>query len=75
MAQILVRDLDDERCMRLKEQARRHGRSLQGEAKLVLRQALGLIGHFLSLPVNIHESAFLLVSALSIRRGDPTPGL
>ncbi len=42
MAQILIRDLDDETVKRLKERARRHGRSLQGEAKLILAQAAGL---------------------------------
>jgi plasmid stability protein len=42
MAQILVRDLDDDVVVRLKDRARRHGRSLQGEAKLVLTQAAGL---------------------------------
>jgi len=42
MAQILIRDLDDETVKRLKDRARRHGRSLQGEAKLILTQAAGL---------------------------------
>lgn len=45
MAQILVRDLDDETVRRLKERARRHGRSLQGEAKLILTQAAGISFH------------------------------
>jgi antitoxin FitA len=42
MGQILIRDLDEETIRRLKERARRHGRSLQGEAKLILTQAAGL---------------------------------
>jgi len=42
MAQILVRDLDDETVARLKERARRHGRSLQGEARQILARAAGL---------------------------------
>jgi len=42
MARILIRDLDDETVRRLKERARRHGRSLQGEAKLILTQAAGI---------------------------------
>jgi plasmid stability protein len=42
MAKLLIRDLDDETVRRLKERARRHGRSLQGEAKLILTQAAGL---------------------------------
>lgn len=39
MAQILVRDLDKTILERLKMQARRHGRSLQGEVKLILIEA------------------------------------
>ena len=42
MAQILVRDLDDETVKRLKDRARRNGRSLQGEARLILTRAAGL---------------------------------
>ena len=42
MARILIRDLDDETVKRLKERARRHGRSLQGEAKLILTHAAGM---------------------------------
>lgn len=41
MPDILVRGLDDETVKRLKARARQHGRSLQGEAKLVLEQAAG----------------------------------
>ncbi len=41
MPDILVRGLDEETLRRLKERARRHGRSLQGEAKLLLEQAAG----------------------------------
>ncbi len=42
MPQILIRDLDSETVERLKVRAQRHGRSLQGEAKLILEQAAGL---------------------------------
>ena len=42
MPDILVRGLDEETVKRLKARARRHGRSLQGEAKLVLEQAAGM---------------------------------
>ncbi|OHB61792.1 MAG: hypothetical protein A2Y76_08020 [Planctomycetes bacterium RBG_13_60_9] len=42
MARILIRDLDEETVRRLKERARRHGRSLQGEAKLILTHAAGI---------------------------------
>jgi plasmid stability protein len=39
MAQVLVRDLDETTVERLKERARRHGRSLQREAKAILEEA------------------------------------
>ncbi len=41
MADILVRDLDDDVVTRLKERARLSGRSLQNETKLILEQAAG----------------------------------
>lgn len=39
MAQLLVRKLDESVVARLKEQARRHGRSLQAEVKSILERA------------------------------------
>jgi len=42
MARILVRDLDDKTVRRLKERARQHGRSLEGEARLILTHAAGI---------------------------------
>jgi plasmid stability protein len=42
MPDILVRGLDHATVKRLKARARRHGRSLQGEAKLVLELAAGM---------------------------------
>lgn len=39
MPQVLVRDLNPETIERLKERAKRHGRSLQGEAKVILEAA------------------------------------
>jgi plasmid stability protein len=41
MSDILVRGLDAQAVKRLKARAKRHGRSLQGEAKLLLEQAAG----------------------------------
>ena len=40
MAQILVRALGEDVVERLKQRARREGRSLQGEAKIILEQAV-----------------------------------
>jgi plasmid stability protein len=39
MAQVLVRDLDPEVVERLKDRARQHGRSLQGEVRSILEGA------------------------------------
>ncbi len=39
MAEVLVRDLDSDTVERLKSRAKRHGRSLQGEAKAILEAA------------------------------------
>ena len=41
MADILIRGIDDGAMKRLKARAKRHGRSLQGEARLLLEQAAG----------------------------------
>lgn len=41
MSDILVRGLKDETVKRLKARAKRHGRSLQGEAKMLIEQAAG----------------------------------
>ena len=38
MPQLLIRNLDEKTINRLKEQAKRHNRSLQGEAKLILEE-------------------------------------
>ena len=42
MAQILVRDLDDETVQGLKARAQQHGRSLEAEARQILSRATGL---------------------------------
>ena len=42
MAQLLVRDLDHNTIERLKARARRYGRSLQGEVKVILIDATTL---------------------------------
>jgi len=39
MSQLLVRDLDPTVVERLKQRAKQHGRSLQGEAKAILEAA------------------------------------
>ena len=42
MPDILIRGLDAQALKRLKTRAKKHGRSLQGEAKLLLEQAAGI---------------------------------
>lgn len=42
MARILIRDIDDKTVNRLKDRARQHGRSLEGEARLILTHAAGI---------------------------------
>jgi len=44
MPDILIRELDAQAVKRLKARAKRNGRSLQGEAKLLLEQAAGIGG-------------------------------
>jgi hypothetical protein len=39
MAQLLIRRLDDDAKMRLKARAKRHGRSLEAEARAILEDA------------------------------------
>lgn len=40
MAQLIVRNLDDELVARLKQRAAKHGRSAEAEHREILRQAL-----------------------------------
>ena len=42
MAQLFVRDLDTKTVERLKTRAKQHGRSLQGEVKVILIEATAL---------------------------------
>lgn len=42
MPDLLIRGLDEQTVKRLKAHARRHGRSLQGEARVVIETAAGL---------------------------------
>lgn len=42
MAQILIRGLDADTLARLKARARRHGRSLQGEVRMILETSVAL---------------------------------
>jgi plasmid stability protein len=44
MAQLLVRNLDEEMIKRLKMLAKRHNRSLQGQVKLILEEGAMLSG-------------------------------
>lgn len=50
MAEILVRDLEPELVKQLKSLAKQHGRSLQKEIKLILKE---------SVPLNLSEAAMV----------------
>jgi plasmid stability protein len=53
MAQLIVRNLDDDLVRRLRERAGAHGRSSEEEHRRILRSALfsdGLAAHLLSIP-------------------------
>jgi len=41
MGDILIRNLDEQTLKRLKAQAKRHGRSLQSEVRLLVKRAAG----------------------------------
>jgi len=41
MSDVLIREIDGQALKRLKDRARRNGRSLQSEARLILEQAAG----------------------------------
>ena len=57
MAQILVRDLNPDVIERLKGQAKRHGRSLQGEVKVILESAAKLpMGEARQLAARLRQS-------------------
>lgn len=58
MAQILVRHLEPRTVKRLKMQARRHGRSLQGEAKAILEAALPLTGPEFAARLAAHDDLY-----------------
>lgn len=45
MAQIVVRNIDEEVKVRLKRRASRHGHSMEEEMRQILRSALGDEGH------------------------------
>jgi antitoxin FitA len=42
MSQILIRGLDEKMVARLKARAKRNGRSLEGEARIILESAAGV---------------------------------
>ena len=48
MAQVLVRNLDDNTVKMLKRRAKKHGRSLSSEVKTILQDAVGSTGDWRS---------------------------
>lgn len=49
MAQLVVRNLEDEVKARLRKRAQRHGRSTEEEVREILRNAVGMRAEFLLL--------------------------
>ena len=58
MADILIRGVDETTLRRLKSRAKRHGRSLQGEAKLLLEEAAGISGDEVSTMLSTWRKRF-----------------
>jgi antitoxin FitA len=58
MADLLIRGLDEETVKRLRARARRHGRTLQGEAKFVLQRAAGAGPHDIAAMLGNWEQRF-----------------
>jgi plasmid stability protein len=67
MAQLIVRNLDDELVARLKRKAAEHGRSTEAEHREILRQALQRTGrrslkrHLLDMPDSGRDEDFARV--------------
>ena len=66
MAQVLVRDLDDSVVDKLKARAKRHGRSLEAELRLVLERAAG--ADMLIIEMHPHPDRALCDGAQSLDR-------
>ncbi len=62
MAQLLVRDLEPEVVAALKDQAARHGRSVEAEHRAILRQVLfptkSLMQHLREMPPGLDDADF-----------------
>lgn len=74
MAQIVVRNLDDDVKTRLKRLAARHGRSMEDEVRQILRNA-AYSGSKAKLPLGTRMAAHFAGSGLSLEvpelRGQP----
>jgi antitoxin FitA len=55
MASITIRNLDDEVKARLRQQAARHGRSMEAEAREILAESLGGAGGVDDLASAVHR--------------------
>ncbi|HBO44125.1 MAG TPA: hypothetical protein DD670_09375 [Planctomycetaceae bacterium] len=58
MPDILLRDLEPDTLARLKARAKRHGRSLQSELKILVRRAVGVGGHEVAALLDNWEKRF-----------------
>lgn len=58
MPNILLRDLEPQTLDRLKARAKRHGRSLQSELKILVERAAGTGGHEISVLLDRWQKRF-----------------
>ena len=73
MPDILIRGLDAETVRKLKRRARRHHRSLQGEAKSLIKRAAGIGGEEIAAVLDQWQRRFSkrrLVSSAELIRED-----
>jgi antitoxin FitA len=71
VAQILVRNLEDRLKVRLQRRAKRHGRSMEAEAREILREALKME----KLPRKLGSEIVALFSGSGLGLEEPVPEL
>lgn len=72
MASITIRNLDDEVKRRLRVRAAEHGRSMEEEARDILRQVVGQPGAPKNLGQSIHQR-FVALGGVDLVLPDRTP--
>ena len=73
MASITIRNLDDDLRRRLRDRALKNGRSMDEEAREILRVALAITGAPINLGQSIH-ARFAALGGVEIDRQERGPG-